>query len=59
MADLPSESGEGAHHHLAKQFELPCMLGKLPAKQKASAHGCAEAFVLVARARFELTTFGL
>lgn len=58
MAGLPRESGEGAHY-LAKQFELRCMLGKLPAKQKASAHGCAEAFILVARARFELTTFGL
>ena len=58
MAGLPSESGEGAHH-LAKQFELRRMLGKLPAKQKASAHECAEAFVLVARAGFELTTFGL
>jgi hypothetical protein len=32
-----SESGEGAHH-LAKQFEVRCMLGELPAKQKASAH---------------------
>ena len=58
MAGLPSESGKGAHH-LAKQFELRCSSGELPAKQKASAHGCAEAFVLVARARFELTTFGL